>query len=130
MIFFFDRSIGTAIPKALREYLKPPGIEIEYHQIYFAQNEKDDIWLPQVGSRDWFVIGQDYAYHEKPAELAAIKAHNIGAFYLWGAEQPKWETMRVFAKAYDKITEAADDTDRPFVYRVHRSGALVEVLIP
>lgn len=128
MILFFDRSIGTDIPKALREYLKPPGVEIEYHQLHFDPDEHDDVWLPQIGTRGWFVIGQDYKYHEKESELAALRTYSVGAFYLWDtADKPKWQTMRVFARAYDKILRAADVTPKPFVFRVDRHGRLQEL---
>jgi hypothetical protein len=129
VILFFDRSIGTAIPKALREYLKPPGIGVEYHQDHFDIAERDDVWLPQVGAWDWFVIGQDYSYHERPTELYALRTHNIGAFYLWGAEEPRWETLRVFARAYDKIVRTAKVATRPFVYSVDRRGSLREIYL-
>ena len=115
---------------ALRDYLKPPGVQVEYHQLYFNQDEQDDVWLSQVGQREWFVVGQDYKFHERPAELHALKTHNVGAFYLWGADAPKWETMRVFARAYDKIIDATLKTSRPFVYRVHKHGGLYEVALP
>ena len=124
MILFFDRNTGTAIPRALKEHLKPPSVEVEYHQLHFDQQEQDDVWLAQVGSRGWFVVGQDYRYHERPSELAALTAHSVGVFYLWGAEAPRWETMRVFARAYDRIIRAAQNTPRPFLYRVDRRGAL------
>jgi len=129
MILFFDRSVGTAIPKSLREYLKPPGVSIEYHQLHFDQAAPDDEWLPEIGKWDWLVIGQDHSYHQKSPELAAIKHHGIGAFYLWGAEATRWETMRCFAKAYDKILEAATKNPRPFVFRVLKHGGLQEVYV-
>jgi len=129
VIFFFDRSIGTGIPKALREYLKPPGIDVEYHQHWFDLAEQDDVWLPQIGAWNWLVIGQDYSYHERPTELHAIKTYKVGAFYLWGAEEPKWETLRVFAKAYDKIIRAAEISIKPFAYSVDRRGRLQEIYL-
>lgn len=129
MILFFDRSVGTKIPTALRDYLKPP-VQIEWHQLYFDQQEQDDVWLDQVGTRGWYVIGQDHRYHTKPNELAAIKRHSIGVFYLWGCEAPRWETMRVFARAFDRIVQAAQNTQGPFLYRVDRYGRLRTMLIP
>ena len=37
MILFFDRSMGTRIPRALR-FLKPP-VEIRFHDEEFKKNE-------------------------------------------------------------------------------------------
>ncbi len=129
MILFFDRNIGTAIPKALKEYLKPRGVEIEYHQEHFAMNAPDDVWLPIIGSWGWTVIGQDYKFHNLSPELEAIKIHNVGAFYLWGAEEPKWETMRCLAKAFDEIIHTATVTTPPFIFRVEKRGRLNEIFL-
>ena len=126
MTFLFDLSIGIAIPRALQ--LLRLTVDITYHDEQFAPDEADDVWLPKAGASGWFVIGHDY-YHVKPNELAAIQQYAIGCFYLWGAEATKWETMRVFARAYDRIVRAAEETARPFAYNVHRNGTLAEVFL-
>jgi hypothetical protein len=122
VILFFDRSVGIGFPKALLTVKKFP-LGIQYHQQHFKIDEADDVWLPIVGKRDWFVIGQDYSYHKNETEREAIKTYDIGVFYLWGSEAPQWESVRVFARAYDKIVEAAT-TPRPFVFWVRRDGRL------
>ena len=122
MILFFDRCIGIRIPKALQRLRLP--VEIKYHQQCFPQTEQDDIWLPQVGAWDWIVISQDYKWHKLPNELAVVKQYNIGCFYLAGADAPTWQTMRLFAKSYDKIIGAAGNTPRPFIYWVSKEGRL------
>lgn len=125
---FFDRSVGRRLPEALRLLRLPVGIE--YHQQHFAQTEHDDIWLPLVGAWGWYVVGQDWSYHIKVPELSAIKQYHIGCFYLWGAEEKVWETMRCFARGYDRILNAASSTPGPFIYRVSRAGRLSPVPIP
>ena len=85
MTFFFDRSVGIAVPKALQ--LLRLVTPIEYHQDHFAQDALDDAWLPEVGERGWTVIGHDHSYHLRSNELAALVQYNIGCFYLW-AQRP------------------------------------------
>lgn len=128
MIFFFDRNIGTRIPKALQS-LKLP-VDIEYHEKHFPMNEPDDRWLPIVGGWDWTVIAQDYKFHLLPNELYALKQYEVGVFYLWGANATRWETVRVFARAYDRIVAAAATTPKPFVYRIYKDGRLRPVTLP
>ncbi len=125
MIFFFDRNIGTAIPSALRLLELP--VQIEAHQDHFDQDERDDVWLSAVGSQGWIVIAQDYKFHEIEAELEALKQHNVGCFYVWGSEASKWETMRTFARAYDRIVREAQRAIRPFAFKVQRHGGLTEI---
>lgn len=128
MILFFDRSMGTIIPKVL-VLLKFP-VRVEYHEKHFKSDLKDDKWLPIVGNRQWTVIGHDRKYHTMPNELVAIKQYNIGCFYLWGAEATRWEKMKVFASAFDRIVEADSNTPRPFIYDVDKMGKLKPIPIP
>ena len=121
MTFFFDRSIGVGIPRSLTKIKKLP-FSVTCHQDYFDQEAFDDTWLPEVGIRDWFVIGQDYRYHAKPNELFAIKQYRVGCFYLWGSEAPQWVSLRVFAKAYDRMVSVALTIPRPFLYVVNHTG--------
>lgn len=86
----------------------------------------DDEWIPEVGKRDWFIIGQDYRYHVKPPELHAVKQYGVGCFYLWGSEAPVWDTLRVLTKAYDRIMAIALTVPRPFLYVVNHQGKVTQ----
>lgn len=122
MTFFFDRSVGKTLPESLRMLRIPLGIE--YHQLHFAPDLQDDIWLPIVGIREWFVIGHDYSYHTFESGARALRDYNIGCFCLWGSQATRWEKIRLFARTYDKIVAAAETTQRPFIYRVNRDSSL------
>lgn len=123
---FFDRSVGTTIPRTLRRLQIPVGIE--WHQEHFERNAPDDEWLPQVGANGWAVLGFDWSYHLNMAEMSAIRQYDIGVFYLWGADAKTWERMFCFARAYDRIVNALRLDSRPFIYRVRQSGALTREL--
>lgn len=128
MILFFDRNVGVAIPTALKLLNLP--VQIEAHQDHFPIDEPDDVWLPLVGGWGWIVIAQDYKFHVIQAELEALKQHNIGCFYLWGAEATKWEAMRAFARGYDNIIREASRAIRPFAFKVEKHGGVNEIVIP
>ncbi len=64
------------------------------------------------------------------SELVAIKQHKIGCFYLWGAEAKRWEKMRVFVLAYNRIAEAEANTTKPFIYDIDKKGRLTPIPIP
>ena len=128
MILFFDKNIGIGIPLAL-EMLKPP-FEVEYHQKYFSMGEQDDVWLPEIGKKNWVVIGHDRKFHEKESELDALKKYKIGCFCLWGANAPKWDKVRVFFKAYEKIVQVESSTPKPFIYSVKKNGNLKRIKLP
>jgi hypothetical protein len=131
MIFFFDRDVGTCVPLALIQlHFDKQFHEMHYHQQLFAIEEKDDVWLPQVGQWGWTVIGHDSSHHLNEAEISAIKQYNIGCFYLWGSEAKRWEKMQCFARAYEHIIEAESATPKPFIYMVGKMGKLKAVPIP
>lgn len=128
MILFFDRNVGTRIPMALQRLRLPVGIE--YHQRHFKSNALDDAWLPVVGRQGWIVISQDYKFHALPNELYALREYDIGCFYLWGAQAGTWEVTRLFARAFDRIVERAENTPRPFVYWITKDGRLQPQRLP
>ena len=131
MIVFFDRDVGTSLPKALLElYFDRQFHELRYHQQFFAINSPDDDWLPKVGQWGWTVFGHDSQHHAKEAEISAIKQYSIGCFYLWGSEAKRWEKMQCLARAYERIVEAEKITPKPFIYRVGKMGALKTISIP
>jgi hypothetical protein len=131
MILFFDRDVGTSLPKALLAlHFDKQYHETHYHQQHFAIDEKDDIWMPEVGKRGWTIIGHDSKHHIEEAEISAIKQYNIGCFYLWGCEAKRWEKMRCFAKAYWQIVKAEAITPKPFIFKIGKSGSLEQIPIP
>ena len=127
-VLFFDRDVGTAVPKALGVLMLPT--HVEYHQSHFPTDSQDDVWMAQLGVWGWTLIGHDSRHHLEEAELSAIRQYGIGCFYLWGAEALRWEKMRCFLRAYERIVDAATNTPRPFVYRVTEKGRLTSVTIP
>lgn len=114
--------MGVRIPRALR-FLRPP-VEVRFHDEQFKKDELDDVWPPKVGRAGWTVISQDYSFHTKASELAAIRQYQIGCFYLWGATAPMWDSFRVFARAFDRMLTKAEQTPKPFIFRVTRSSQL------
>lgn len=128
MTFFFDRNLGTAIPRALKELRAP--VTVESHQTHFREDLDDPSWLREVGFYGWFVVTQDYKLHLRPDELDAIKQYEVGCFYLWGATATKWESFRVLARAFDNILAAAQQTERPFIFDVLPDGSLQRIELP
>jgi hypothetical protein len=89
----------------------------------------DDEWLAIIGQRGWIAVSHDRKWHASESELAAIKEHNVGCFYLWGAEAVSWEKMRAFARGYDNIMHASKTIKRPFIFDVSKFGKLMPVIV-
>lgn len=126
-VLFFDRDVGTALPQALNVLRLPT--RVEYLQNHFPADTQDDEWMPVIGSRGWLLIGHDRMHHRRSPERSAIQEYGMGCFYLWGAQARRWEKMRCFLNAYERIMEAIDVTPKPFIYRINRAGGLESVTI-
>lgn len=130
MILFFDRNIGKRLPQALLHLRPPCGVEFHLGQKQaFAADAPDDEWLSVVGARGWVVVTHDAKFHRVPIELAAIRQHRIGVFYLAGAELPTWERARIFFRAFDRIAQMVATTTPPFIFRVDSHGRLRHVAL-
>ena len=137
---YFDRSLGKALPEALRilrvpnvvHHHTPPGLiglpKKRGQSGLFAKGAPDDEWLSFVSARNWVSFSQDYKMHLEEAPLDAIKQHKARVFYLWGSDVTRWEKMRGFARAYGAIIEASSQPG-PFVWRVTQAGKLQSIAI-
>ena len=102
---------------------------VEFLQEHFPGDTHDDEWMPIVGSRGWIVIGHDRMHHRRDPERSAIQDYQIGCFYIWGAQARRWEKMRCFLNAYERMLEAIDTTPKPFIYRITRFSTLESLAI-
>ena len=131
MTFFFDRCVGTQIPRTLQAFKRFP-IEIRYHQEVFGRGHQalaDDEWMAPAAQNGWVVVTQDYRFHKVGVTLEAVRQHNAGVFYLWGANAPAWETARVLLWALPRMIERVQDSSPPYVYRVQKSTSIRTVAL-
>jgi hypothetical protein len=122
MILYFDRCVGTRLPKALNLL----GLKVRFHQNEgFPQDMPDEEWLTKVGTKGWTVITMDRKFLDIVDERGTLERSKIGCFCIWGAQVPRWRTMRLLAAAYDRMILADRDTPRPFLYEVTQRGRLI-----
>ena len=88
---------------------------------------EDDKWLNIVGPKGWIVFSHDRRFHDESPSVEAMKQHNIGCFYLWGASAETWEKMRCFIRRYDRIYDLVSATKRPFIFHVGLQGQVKRV---
>jgi hypothetical protein len=139
---YFDKNVGSKLPEALERLdlavawhtMKRAKIGITgpaHNEQFFHPEEQDDVWLADVGKRGWIVFSHDRKFHKTgyESELSAIKQHDVGCFYLWGASAKKHEKAQCFFKAYDRIMHVIATAERPFIYDVLKNGRLKKVAI-
>lgn len=129
LVFFFDRTFGTRLPKALAS-LKPP-VKIKWHQEQgFAMDMPDDEWMAVVGPRKWICLSQDRKWHLNDSELLAVKQHAMKCFYLPSANTDRWVTMCHIASRHEKIQELARKHNGPFVFEMKANRQFYRVKLP
>jgi hypothetical protein len=129
LVFYFDRTFGTRLPKALNS-LRPPVL-IKWHQDEgFRKDMPDDEWMGIVGPRKWIVLSQDRKFHLLENELLAIKQHSIRCFYMPVAGQNRWDSMCHIAWRYNKIQEIARTAAAPFIFEMKANRQFYRVTLP
>jgi PIN like domain len=129
LVFFFDRTFGTRLPKALAS-LKPPVL-IKWHQEEgFAKDAPDDEWMAVVGPRKWICLSQDRKWHLVPSELLAVKQHAMKCFYLPSARTDRWITMCHIASRHEKIQELARENAGPVVFEMKANRQFYRIKLP
>jgi PIN like domain len=129
LVFFFDRTFGTRLPKALAS-LKPPVL-IKWHQEQgFPKDMPDDEWMAVVGPRKWICISQDRKWHLVPSELLAVKQHAMKCFYLPTAQTDRWITMCHIASRHKRIQDLARANVGPIVFEMKANRQFYKVKLP
>ena len=79
LVFFIDQSLGQKkIPEALRK----AGAAVEVHGDYFTPDERDEVWLTEVGQKGWVVLTKDRKIRYRAIEQAALIKGRVAAFVL------------------------------------------------
>jgi hypothetical protein len=129
LAFFFDRTFGKRLPKALHS-MKPPTL-IKWHQEEgFAHNMPDDEWLSIVGPRKWVVLSQDRKFHLLENGLLAVKQHSIRCFYLPSVKEDRWTSLCHFVWRNEKMRELARIQPGPFIYEMKGNRQFYKVKLP
>lgn len=129
LTFFFDRTFGCRLPKALAS-LKPP-VRIRWHQDEGFPNEMpDDEWMAIVGPKKWVVLSQDRKWHTIEAEAAAIKQHGLRCFYFPCASDDRWVSLSHFVRRQQRMQDLSHKMNPPFIYHLKRNGRFYPVPLP
>ena len=118
VVFFTDRDLGKRLPELLAT-ARLPGLRVERHNDHFAHDTPDDIWLPEVGHRGWYVLTHDQRIRYKPNEKAAVIENGIGLFVLIG-KVPHQLLAEGLIAVYPNLLAFIDHYQRPFIAKIYR----------
>src|SRR3989454_11055620 len=69
LVFFLDRSLGKEI---IANALRAAGADVRIHDDLFAQDARDQDWLPEVGKNGWTVLTKDSHIKHRLVERTAL----------------------------------------------------------
>ncbi len=118
--FFVDENISPALSSALRN----AGANSENFFDHFERGTPDQVWLLEVGEREWFVLTRDARQRSREAELDAIKRARVGQFVLRGESIAGETIIRLYVDALPRMLKRVASTRPPFIYHLNKQGAL------
>lgn len=98
------------------------GEDVVHLQEILPPDTPDTEWLEYVGKNGIYVITRDENIRNNPAELAAFREYNVGAFFLGGKKRSYWQLVEQLVRNWQRICEIAESETRPFAYKIRPTG--------
>lgn len=124
MRFFVDNNLGPDLAAGLRGF----GEDVVHLRDYFEVDAADVDWLGHIGEQGWYLITRDDAIRRKPFEIAVLRRHTVGAFFLGGKNLARCELIEQIIRNWRRIKMKADESTRPFGFRVPPRGMKIKRL--
>jgi len=106
--------------------LQQAGVDVRIHDDFFAQDEKDEVWLPEVGRRKWFVISNDEGIRYREPARIAIEEARVGVFIFASRGDLKAEEKaKIFIDALPRIRRFIKKHARPFIAKIRRDDVVL-----
>ena len=121
MKFFIDNNLGEQLAVGMKGF----GENVMHLKDEFAEDTEDHDWLPYVGDNNLFLVTRDEKIRRAPAELGALKQHNVGAFFLGGKNRTRCELIQQLVRNWPRMKKLARETGRPFAFRIPPSGSKI-----
>jgi len=104
--------------------MRTAGHQIVHHLERFASDEKDEVWLPQVGKERWIVLSKDKKIRIHGIEATALMNAEIRAFLLVSENLDGASIERVVLGAMSRIQGLLLAHKKPFIAVIHRDSTV------
>lgn len=119
---FIDNNLSTQLSDGLKGF----GEDVVHLKDMFDEDASDEDWLRKIGLQGLTLVTRDNRIRRRPAELEALKSHNVGAFFLGGKKLNRCQIIQQLVRNWPRIKELSGKTRRPFAYRIPPKGANIE----
>ena len=117
--FFLDRASDSS---DLYDALTAKGARVERHRAHFADDEDDEVWLPEAAAKEWVIISQNQ-YNE--LERHAIRNTNGRAFLNVHADMKGEEQAAMLVAALPKMLRILKANKAPFIARIYTAKKIL-----
>lgn len=118
LTFFIDNNLSPLLAKGMREF----GEDVMHLQEKFAPDADDEAWLPYIGENRFVLVTRDESIRRRPAELAALRRHQVGAFFLGGKNLERCALIQQLVRNWPRMKQLASSERRPFAFRIPPNG--------
>lgn len=121
--FLFDANLSPRLAEALRSL----GEQAYHVNDRLGPGAPDELWIEYAGTRGWCIISADLAITRRDHERAALRQHQVGAFFLF----PGWKrrpdfclTVQTIIRHWPAIKRCARERARLFIVGIRERGGL------
>lgn len=106
----------------MAERLRQAGVDVRIHDDHFAEDARDDEWLPFAGQHGWLVVTKDKRIRQRETERKALLDGGVGAFVITKGDMTGPEMGEALVKALPSMERLFGRQARPFIATVSQSG--------
>lgn len=124
--FFVDRSLGK---NTVADRLRAAGETVHIHDEHFKPDERDEVWLLDVGRRGWLILTKDKAIRRRLLERDALIAAGAMAFFLTSGNLTGADMAAGFERALPAMKRLYKKQPAPFIATITASGGVTLLAI-
>ncbi len=121
MKFCLDNNLSQQLAKGMKGF----GEDVVHLTEFLLPEVEDAEFLAYIGSKGWYLVTRDHKIRYRPAESAALRKHQVGAFFMSGKNLGRCQLTQQIVRNWPKMKELAKKTKRPFAFRVPPNGKML-----
>lgn len=125
--FFFDRSIGKAVPRALRAVRVPAVCHDDQYRA--QQIVPDETWIEEQAELGHVLVTRDKGIRHRDSEKAAIRSAKARLLVLTDKRATRLRMLRAIMIAWPKMMNIiGTEPTGPWIVTIGAGGAMKKVL--
>ena len=121
MTFFLDNNLSPLLAAGLRAF----GEDAQHLRDVFPADTADEVWLPDIGRRGWYLVSRDKKIAKKRAQRVVLTEAGVGAFFfVQKKDYTGWEWVEVVVGRWREMKAWCEAHPAPFVAGIPERGRI------